>query len=117
GHVPVGSAVITTSGKLPCKAVIHTVGPKMGEGDEDNKLKNAVISSLTLASQKGFRSLSMPAISAGIYGFPKNRCADILVSESKKFFSDNPKTTLETIEFCIYEDETLSYFTKQFDLI
>jgi O-acetyl-ADP-ribose deacetylase (regulator of RNase III) len=117
GHVPIGSAVITTSGKLPCKAVIHTVGPRMGEGDEDNKLKNAVINSLTLASQKGFHSLSMPAISAGIYGFPKNRCAEILVSESRKFFSDNPKTTLETIEFCIYEDETLSYFTKQFERI
>lgn len=117
GHVPVGSAVITTSGKLPCKAVIHTVGPRMGEGDEDNKLKNAVNNSLTLASQKGFQSLSMPAISAGIYGFPKNRCAEILVSESRKFFSDNPKTTLETIEFCIYEDETLSYFTKQFERI
>jgi O-acetyl-ADP-ribose deacetylase len=117
GHVPVGSAVITTSGKLPCKAVIHTVGPRMGEGDEDNKLKNAVYNSLTLASLKGFQSLSMPAISAGIYGFPKNRCAEILVSESRKFFSDNPKTTLETIEFCIYEDETLSYFTKQFDRI
>lgn len=117
GHVPVGSAVITTSGKLSCKAVIHAVGPRMGEGDEDNKLKDAVINSLILASQKGFRSLSMPAISAGIYGFPKNRCAEILVSESRKFFSDNPKTTLETIEFCIYEDETLSYFTKQFERI
>ncbi|MHB8546590.1 MAG: macro domain-containing protein [Nitrosotalea sp.] len=117
GHVPVGSAVITTSGKLPCKAVIHAVGPRMGEGDEDNKLKDAVINSLILASQKGFHSLSMPAISAGIYGFPKNRCAEILVSESRKFFSDNPKTTLETIEFCIYEDETLSYFTKQFERI
>lgn len=117
GHVPVGSAVITTSGKLSCKAVIHTVGPRMGEGDEDNKLKNAVNNSLTLASQKGFQSLSMPAISAGIYGFPKNRCAEILVLESKKFFSDNPKTTLETIEFCIFEDETLSHFTKQFERI
>ncbi len=38
GFVPVGSAVITKAGKLPCKAVIHTVGPRMGEGDEDNKL-------------------------------------------------------------------------------
>lgn len=117
GHVPVGSAVITTSGKLPCKAVIHAVGPRMGEGDEDNKLKDAVINSLILASQKGFRSLSMPAISAGIYGFPKNRCADILVSESRKFFSDNPQTTLEIIEFCIYEDETLLHFIKQFERI
>ncbi len=113
--VPVGSAVITTAGKLPCKAVIHAVGPRMGEGDEVNKLKNAVISSLTLATQKGFRSISMPAISSGIYRFPKDKCAEILFSESKKFFHANPQTTLETIEFCIYDNDTLRYFTQQFD--
>ena len=55
GLVPAGSAVITTAGKLPCKAVIHTVGPIMGEGNEDYKLRKAVRSSLLLASQKGFR--------------------------------------------------------------
>jgi O-acetyl-ADP-ribose deacetylase (regulator of RNase III) len=84
GLVPVGSAVITTAGKLPCKAVIHTVGPRMGEGNEDHKLRRAVRSCLLLASEKGFRSISMPAISSGIFGFPKDRCAKILVEESKK---------------------------------
>ena len=48
GVTPVGTAVLTTGGKLPAKFVIHTVGPRMGEGDEDNKLKNAVLSSLML---------------------------------------------------------------------
>jgi O-acetyl-ADP-ribose deacetylase len=81
GFVPVGSAVITTAGKLPCKAVIHTVGPRMGEGNEDSKLRKAVRSSLLLASEKGFRSISMPAISSGIFGFPKDRCAKILVQD------------------------------------
>ena len=117
GFVPVGEAVITTAGKLPCKAIIHAVGPRMGEGDEDNKLKNAVINSLTLATQKGFRSISMPAISSGIYRFPKDKCAEILFSESKKFFHVNPQTTLETIEFCIYDNDTLRYFTQQFERI
>ena len=42
GIVPVGSAVITTAGKLPCKAVIHTIGPRTGEGNEDYKLRKAV---------------------------------------------------------------------------
>jgi O-acetyl-ADP-ribose deacetylase len=80
GFVPV-LAVITTAGKLPCKAVIHTVGPRMGEGNEDSKLRKAVRSSLLLASEKGFRSISMPAISSGIFGFPKDRCAKILVQD------------------------------------
>src|ERR671933_706076 len=56
GIVPVGSAVITTAGKLPCKAVIHTVGPRMGEGNEDYKLRKEVRSSLKSASQNGVRS-------------------------------------------------------------
>src|SRR6266513_3322638 len=46
GFVPVGSAVITSAGKLPCKAVIHTVGPRMSEGDEDNKLLIALHSTI-----------------------------------------------------------------------
>ena len=115
GFVPVGSAAITTSGKLPCKAVIHAVGPRMGEGDEDNKLKNAVLSSLKLAESKGFKSISMPAISSGIFGFPKDRCAQILVGESKNYFEENPDTPLEVIEFCIFDDETLKYFNQEFN--
>lgn len=115
GFVPVGSAAITTAGKLPAKFVIHAVGPRMGEGDEDNKLKNAVLSSLRLASEKGLKSISIPAISSGIFGFPKDRCARILVSEGARFLKENKKTSLEIVEFCIYDDATLSHFKGEFD--
>ena len=71
GFVPVGNAAVTTAGKLPSKYVIHAVGPRMGEGDEDNKLKSAVLKSLQLASEKNFQSLSLPAVSSGIFGFPR----------------------------------------------
>jgi O-acetyl-ADP-ribose deacetylase len=126
GLIPVGSAVITKAGNLPCKAVIHTVGPRMGEGDEDYKLRKAVRSSLLLASEKGFRSISMPAISSGIFGFPKDRCAKILVGESKTFLQasnsnddcgNNKKDitpTLDIIEFCIFDNETLYYIENEF---
>ena len=121
GHVPVGSAVMTTAGRLPCKAVIHTVGPRMGEGNEDYKLRKAVRSSFKLASENGFRSISMPAISSGIFGFPKDRCAKILVEESKMFLqgnndyssNNNTLSTLDIIEFCIFDDETLDYFEQE----
>ena len=115
GFVPVGSAVITSAGRLPCKGVIHTVGPIMGEGDEDDKLKNAVKSSLSLATKKGFKSISMPAISSGIFGFPKDRCAKILIGESKRFLEENPNTSIESVEFCIFDDETLVHFQREFD--
>ena len=112
GFVHVGSSVITTSGKLPCTAIIHTVGPKMGEGNEDFKLSKSIHSSLSLASEKGYTSISIPAISSGIFGFPKDRCADILLDESINFFTNN--NTLQLIEFCILDDDTLFHFKKKF---
>jgi len=117
GFVPVGHAAITGAGKLPCKHVIHAVGPRMGEGDEDSKLKNAVLSSLMLASGKGLKSVSMPAISSGIFGFPKDRCAEILVGEALQYIKQNPKSSLEVIEFCVYDDLTMGYFRKEFEKI
>jgi O-acetyl-ADP-ribose deacetylase len=113
GFVPVGSSVITTSGELPCQAIIHTVGPKMGEGNEDFKLSKSIHSSLSLASDHNYNSISIPAISSGIFGFPKDRCANILLDDSIKFLQNN-NTTLETIDFCIIEDETLFHFKNKF---
>jgi O-acetyl-ADP-ribose deacetylase len=113
GFVPVGSSVITTSGELPCQAIIHTVGPKMGEGNEDFKLSKSIHSSLSLASDNSYKSISIPAISSGIFGFPKDRCANILLDESIKFLQNN-NISLQTIEFCIIDDETLFHFKNKF---
>lgn len=115
GFVPVGNAVVTTAGTLPAKFVIHAVGPRMGEGDEDNKLRNAVVNSLKLAADKGLGSISLPAISSGIFGFPKDRCAEILVGESRKFLEENRDSTLVAVEFCIFDESTLGYFKLEFD--
>jgi len=116
-YVSVGSVAITTGGRLPCKSVIHAVGPQMGEGDEDHKLKSAVENILKLATEKKFKSISMPAISSGIFGFPKDRCAKILIDESKKFVKENQGTSIQLVEFCIYDDETYNHFKHEFDLI
>jgi O-acetyl-ADP-ribose deacetylase len=113
GFVPVGSSVITTSGELPCQAIIHTVGPQIGEGNEDFKLSKSIHSCLSLASDNSYKSISIPAISSGIFGFPKDKCANILLDESIKFLQNN-NTTLETIEFCIIDDETLFHFKTKF---
>jgi O-acetyl-ADP-ribose deacetylase (regulator of RNase III) len=115
GFTPVGHAVLTSAGRLSAKFVIHAVGPRIGEGDEENKLKNAVVNSLLLASEKGLQSISMPAISSGIFGFPKDRCAKILVRESVAFLKKQTKSSLKVVEFCIYDDLTLDYFRKEFE--
>jgi O-acetyl-ADP-ribose deacetylase (regulator of RNase III) len=64
GYCPVGQAVITGAGSLKAKHVIHTVGPRMGEGKEDDKLKNATLNSLKLADSEGLESITFPPLSS-----------------------------------------------------
>ncbi len=115
GQVPVGGAAITTGGKLKARYVIHAVGPRIGEGDEDNKLKRAINSVLALATEKKLRSISVPAISAGIFGFPKERCAKILVGETAAFLQGNPASALELVEFCIFDKEAYAFFRAELE--
>ncbi len=117
GYVPVGNAAITTGGKLKAGFVIHAVGPMMGEGDEDKKLSHAIKNVLALAVEKKMKSISIPAISAGIFGFPKDRCAKILVGETAAFLKSNPSNTLQLIEFCIVDQEAFGYFKREIDSI
>ena len=112
GTLPVGKAVITDAGALPCKFVIHTVGPQMGEGKEAEKLKKAVISSLQIADLYNLKSISMPAISSGIFGFPKPECARILLETAAEFLQ-KPDISIETIVMCNYDDETFQIFLQQ----
>jgi O-acetyl-ADP-ribose deacetylase (regulator of RNase III) len=115
GYVPVGGAAITTAGTLKARYVIHAVGPRMGEGDEDNKLRRAINSVLALAAEQGLRSISAPAISAGIFGFPKDRCAKILMAETAAFLKGNPAGTLELVEFCIVDNDAYALFRAELE--
>ncbi|MCX5811495.1 MAG: macro domain-containing protein [Proteobacteria bacterium] len=114
GYVPVGGCALTTGGSLKAKYVIHTVGPRWGEGDEENKLKNAVEGTLTLATEKGFKTISIPAISAGIFGFPKERCARIIVNEIIKFVK-RKETSLKEIDICLMDDEIIKFFENELE--
>ena len=117
GFAAVGTAVITTGGRLKARHVIHTVGPRMGEGDEDDKLRRAMNSVLKLATENGLTSISVPAISAGIFGFPKDRCAKILVNETVAFLKNGPKSALRLVEFCIFDQEAYAFFKSEFEKI
>jgi|GEM_PF-658339 len=85
GYVPVGECAVTSGGRLKARYVIHAVGPRWGEGDERNKLRNAIRNVLNMAASKGFTSIAMPAVSAGIFGFPKAECARIIIEEIAAF--------------------------------
>jgi O-acetyl-ADP-ribose deacetylase (regulator of RNase III) len=108
GGTHVGGAVITTGGNLKAKYVIHAVGPIHGEKNEDGKLKDATLNSLILADQKNLKSIAFPAISTGIFGFPKERCATIMLSTTISYLKG--QTNLEKVVYCLYDKKTFEIF-------
>lgn len=75
GPYATGSAIVTTAGRLPFKGVIHAVGPRQGEGDEEEKLTRALANAFACAKERGWSSVSFPAVSAGIFAVPPEVCA------------------------------------------
>jgi O-acetyl-ADP-ribose deacetylase len=110
GGTFVGGAVITTGGNLKTSHVIHAVGPMMGEGDEDNKLRNATINSLRLADQYKLPSIAFPAISTGIFGYPLDRCAEIMLSETIHYLQGI--SSLKKVVFCLFDEQAFEVFQK-----
>jgi O-acetyl-ADP-ribose deacetylase (regulator of RNase III) len=108
GGTHVGGAVITTGGNLKARYVIHAVGPRLGEGHEDEKLKDATLNSLKLADKNNLKSIVFPAISTGIFGFPKDRCSTIMLSTTIAYL-EGP-TKLEKVVFCLYDQDTFEIF-------
>jgi O-acetyl-ADP-ribose deacetylase (regulator of RNase III) len=111
GGTFVGGAVITTAGNLKAKHVIHAVGPRMGEGDEDEKLKNATLNSLKVADENNLKSIAFPAISTGIFGFPIGRCAEIMLQTTIDYLKG--KTGLERVVFCLFGSKSYEVFENQ----
>jgi len=114
GGTPVGTAVITTGGNLKARHVIHAVGPMMGEGDEDRKLRDATLNSLKVADQHKLKSISFPAISTGIFGYPLERCAQIMLATTIEYLRG--KTGLEKVAFCLWGDEAYRTFEETIKL-
>jgi O-acetyl-ADP-ribose deacetylase (regulator of RNase III) len=110
GATPVGTAAITGAGNLKTKHVIHAVGPRQGEGDEDNKLANATRSALTVADENNLKSIAFPAISTGIFGFPINRCAEIMLSTTIEYLAGD--TGLERVVYCLFDSESYKAFAN-----
>jgi O-acetyl-ADP-ribose deacetylase (regulator of RNase III) len=114
GGTFVGGAVITTGGNLKAKYVIHAVGPRMGEGDENSKLTNAVINSLKLMDEHGLKTIAFPAISTGIFGYPIDRCAKIMIFNAKKYLAG--KTQITEVIFCLYSNSDYNVFNSELSL-
>ena len=99
----------TSGGLLPAKYVIHAVGPVWGNGDEDNKLAFAVTGSLVVADELKCSSIALPAISTGIFGFPKDRAAAIIFSAIERYFENNP-SNLKVVKMVLFDQATIDVF-------
>ena len=101
----------TSGGLLPAKFVIHAVGPVWGETDDDDKnLSAAVTGALQTADELKCESISMPAISTGIFGFPKDRAAGIMFKAAAEYFESNPNSSLKQVRIVLFDKATIDMF-------
>lgn len=114
--LPTGEAISTNSGNLPCKYVIHTVGPVYFEYDEEKEaeelLANCYISSLKEAIRLKCKSIAFPAISTGVYGYPKDEAAKVAYHTVKNFIEN---TSVE-VYFVFFSNQDKEIFEKSMEL-
>ena len=111
GPVRTGTAAITGAGKLPAKRVIHAVGLIWrNRGDEPELLAGAVRSALEMAATHGLGSVSLPAISSGIFGFPKPLCAEVMWTTVLDYLATHPDGSVREVNFCNLDRQTADIF-------
>jgi O-acetyl-ADP-ribose deacetylase (regulator of RNase III) len=112
GGCPTGSAVATGAGNLPAKWVLHAVGPVYRDGrhGEPELLASAYRSCLDLAREKGARSVSFPAISAGIYGYPLDEAARIAIETVQEHLAG--ETSVADVVFVLFGKQAYDAFER-----
>jgi O-acetyl-ADP-ribose deacetylase (regulator of RNase III) len=112
GPCPAGDAVITAAYRLPCKRVIHTVGPVWcgGAHGEAETLASCYRKSLLLAAEAGLASIAFPNISTGVYGYPKDKAAQVAVEAVRKTLQETP--SIQRVIFVCFDDENFELYKK-----
>jgi O-acetyl-ADP-ribose deacetylase (regulator of RNase III) len=106
GPLASGSAVVSTAGRLPFKGVIHAVGPRYGEGDEEKKLFNALTASWERARENGWESVSFPAVSSGIFAVPLDICARAYLKAARE-------SPLRNVRLCLRDQPVIDAVLKE----
>lgn len=113
GVLPAGSAVATSAGNLPFRAVIHAVGPRYGEGEEEAKLLRALTSAFRCAHDAGWSSVSFPAVSSGIFAVPVEICARAYLGAVRAWFRAEPATPLCNVRLCLRDQPVIDAVLKE----
>jgi len=106
GPLASGSAVVTTAGALPFQGVIHAIGPRYGEGDEERKLFDALTNSFSLAQEKGWESVAFPAVSSGIFAVPLEICARAYLKAARA-------SPLRKVRLCLRDQPVIDAVLKE----
>jgi len=109
GPVSHSAPAWTSGGLLPAKYVIHAVGPVWGDSDADKKLSDAVTGSLCIADELKCKSIALPAISTGIFGFPKDRAAGILFTSIEEYFESNT-SQIKVVKLVLFDQSSTDVF-------
>lgn len=118
GHCPVGGAVVTGGGELYARHVIHAVGPIWGRQspeESDRLLVSATRESLSRAGEHGLDSIALPSISTGIYGFPLERAAEILIRETVRHL--RTPAPPRRVVLCLFGDEAFGTYREALDRV
>lgn len=107
------SPALTGAGNLPARYIIHAVGPIWGEGDEDRKLIEAVKGSLDLANSLNLISIAFPAISTGIYGFPKERATRIIIHTIQQWMEQKTLPSIQLIRVVLIDEKHYEMFVNE----
>jgi O-acetyl-ADP-ribose deacetylase (regulator of RNase III) len=110
GPIKHTTPAFTSAGKLKARLIIHAVGPVWGSGNEERRLSTTVHCALQLADELEIKTLALPAISTGIFGFPRDLAAKIILSAIQNYIVQNPSSELALIRLTIYDYPTLNAF-------
>jgi len=108
GPIAVGEAAVTGAGELPARFVIHAAGMPPGGRATEESVRSAMRAALERARERGCRTVAVPAIGAGIAGFPLQRCAEILLEEARRHLDG--ETPVEEIRFVLFGEPAYRVF-------
>lgn len=112
GPVPTGSAAITSGGDLKARHVIHAVGPVYDDTPRSPKLlASAVRAALQMADEHGLQSVALPAICTGIFGYPMQDAARVMLQEAMAYLEG--ETSLQRVAFCLYGCPAFDVFAHE----
>ncbi|MBG08709.1 MAG: O-acetyl-ADP-ribose deacetylase [Halobacteriovoraceae bacterium] len=114
-----GEAKITKGYQLKASYVIHTVGPVWKGGNEKEKelLQNCYQSALKLCLKNKIRTVAFPAISTGIYGYPKEEACKVAIKTTYNFFNNKDSIGIKKVVFCCFDKLTLEIYKKEIDFL